>query len=159
MSRDINLIMKSKKIEIGSRVFFKNFPGYVEKDHDYLVLCEKELIPGKLIINMRKGKDDVFFMWNCGKEEILKQHAEFKFSPMASAKFIVPEVNRELNINLEDLKCLGEVMKKMDDKHTYISMIYYFYLENEKMELTSEQLEEAWKDYKEKRPDIYETRK
>lgn len=159
MSRNISLIMKSKKIEIGSGAFFKNFPDYVEKDRDFLVLCEKELIPGKLIINMRKDKDDVFFMWNCGKDELIRRHSGFTFSPMAAGKFLVPEVIQELGIQISDLEILRNVVERLDDKHSYEKVIYNSYIENGNTNLTPEQLEKAWEEYKKWRPDIYETRK
>lgn len=151
--------MEGKKIEIGSGAFFKNFPDYIEKDRDFLVLCERELIPGKLIINMKKGKDDVFFMWNCGKDELIKRHSGFTFSPMAAGKFLVPEVIEKLKITIEDLKLLEEVIGRMDDRHRYEKMIYDFYITNGTTSLTDSQLQEVWKEYKKWRPEIYETRK
>lgn len=71
----------------------------------------------------------------------------------------MPEVIQELGIQISDLEILRGVIERLDDKHSYEKVIYNSYMENGNTNLTPEQLEEAWKEYKKWRPDIYETRK
>ena len=65
--------------------------------------------------------------------------------------FLIPELNEEFGIELEDLKIVESLIAKLDDKHLYFKKIYEYYLENGNMTLTNEQRNAAYEIYKQYR--------
>ena len=63
-------------------------------------------------------------------------------------RFLIPELNAEFGIELEDLKIVENLIDKLDNKHLYFKKIYEYYLENKKMILTDEQRNAAYEVYK-----------
>lgn len=72
----------------------------------------------------------------------------------ALCSFFNPNFCREINFTIEDLKELKFMADEMDPKHAYLSMIYNYYIENNKMELTQEQRDTAYAEYKRERSDL-----
>jgi hypothetical protein len=142
--------------KIGSSYFFKNYEDYLQKDNDEL--CIMDSFPDFIktnVLNMKKDGDDVFFYRDMGKDEFLKETLESGV-PMKVGKFLIPEFSEHLGVTIEDLKILESLFDSLDDKHSYEKIIYNAYLENGGFWLTKEQLDNAYSDYKKKRPDRYE---
>lgn len=142
--------------EIGSSYFFKNYEDYNQKDKDEL--CIMDRFPDFIktsVLNMKKDGNDVFFYRDMGKDEFLKETLESGV-PMKVGKFLIPEFSEHLGVTIEDLKILESLFDSLDDKHSYEKIIYNAYLENGRFWLTKEQLDNAYSDYKKKRPDRYE---
>lgn len=70
---------------------------------------------------------------------------------MQLGKFLVPEFVNEIGMTIEDLKQLEPLAKALDTKHQYEKIIYDAYIENNKFELTEEQLNAAYSEYKKER--------
>ena len=142
--------------KIGSSYFFKDYEDYCQKDNDEL--CIMDRFPDFIktnVLNMKKDGDDVFFYRDMGKDEFLKETLESGV-PMKVGKFLIPEFSEHLGVTIEDLKILESLFDSLDDKHSYEKIIYNAYLENGGFWLTKEQLDNAYSDYKKKRPDRYE---
>lgn len=71
--------------------------------------------------------------------------------PMKVGKFLVPEFCEAIGFTIEDLKIFKNLVNQLDDAHSYEKIIYDAYLKNGKLELTDEQLNRAYKEYKIKR--------
>ena len=70
---------------------------------------------------------------------------------MVIGKFLIPEVAKEMNLEISDLYQLSPLIAKLDDKHKYEEIIYNSYLENKDFILTEEQRLKAYQSYKESR--------
>ena len=80
-------------------------------------------------------------------EEYIKDLLETKM-PMQMGKFLIPEVNNYIRFTLEHLKQLKPVVNRLDDKHQPEKVIFDSYIENNGFTLTKEQLDKAYKIYK-----------
>ena len=148
--------MKPIKIfNIGSSCFFKDyFPDYVEKDRDELQIMDT-FFPSKTnVLNLKDGKNDVFFWRNMDKEGFIEDCLACN-GPMRAGKFLVKEFADYIGLEINDLKKLGPIFNSMDEKHTYEKIIYESYIENNGFYLTEQQRKKAYEEYKRKRPEIY----
>ena len=138
-----------KEFKVGSSYFFDKFDDFKSKDEDVLLISDNPINPKSKLMGFHIDNKDYFIISKLPKNEILDYHVNCK-SPMLCGKFLVPEVCEFFNITLDDLKILESKFKNMDDKHGYETFIYECYLKNNKIELTEEQLLEAYKLYKNK---------
>jgi hypothetical protein len=83
------------------------------------------------------------------KEELIALHGE-NVSGILLGKFLVPDFAKEIDLTIEDLKCLSHLLEKLDEKHTYEKIIFNSYLENGDFYLTDEQRNRAYEEYKKK---------
>lgn len=144
-----------KKIRIGSACFFEGrYDDYVAKDWDELQIMDS-FVPGRNVLNLKDGKNDVFFVRNMNKEGFIDDCLSCGV-PMRAGKFLVKEFAEHIKLTVNDLRKLDHVFNSMDDKHTYEKVIYEAYLENGGFYLTEEQRNKAYEEYKRKRPEIYE---
>ena len=141
--------MKDKiKFEIGSKYFFRNLPGYVSKDTDILVIMDSWMIGRTNVLNMKRDGEDIFFYKDMNKEEFINDTLNSKV-PMRVGKFLNKEFNEYLGFTIDDLKVFNELFNELDKEHLYEKRIYEYYIENNKFELTEEQLLDCYKVYKE----------
>ena len=144
--------MKIKVIhtfDTGSSTFFSEMPNYTPHDNDKICIIDYPLYGDKIGI-LRKDKDDLYFVFNNGKDNLIEQCIKTNV-PMAICKFLSPEFAEYIDLTIDDLKKLNELSTRMDDKHYYLKMIYDFYIENNGFYLTDEQLNLAYQEYKNKR--------
>lgn len=139
---------------IGSSYFFGNCEGYKEKDRDELCIMDTFRIERTNVLNLKRGKGDVFFYRDMDKEGFISDALESGV-PMRAGKFLVREFAEHLGMDMGDLRKLDRLFNSMDDKHTYEKIIYEAYLANDGFYLTEDQLAEAYGEYRKKRPDIY----
>ena len=133
-------------ILVGSNYFFSKFPDFKSKDKDIIALQNCRLpVP---CLNMKKDGEDVFFYSKMTKEEWIENT---NLVPMKVGKFLVPEFCEAIGFTIEDLKIFKNLVNQLDDAHSYEKIIYDAYLKNGKLELTDEQLNRAYKEYKIKR--------
>ena len=92
-------------------------------------------IRGTNVLNMKKDKKDVFFYRNMDKNEFIEDTLRSNV-PMRAGKFLIKEFSEHLGMTIDDLKKLGPMFEKMDDKHTYEKVIYKYYLKNGNFQLT-----------------------
>lgn len=145
--------MKGHKFLMGSKYFFDCFQDFTSHDTDYIIL-EEDPKDYKNVKNIRGNGQDIFY-WRKMKPAEFISHTIASGTPMQIGKFLIPEVARELGFTIKDLKKLEPLVRKLDDKHKYESIIFYAYLENEEFSLTGEQLDAAYREYKKYRPDSY----
>lgn len=139
-----------KTFNIGSQVFFKDFPDYFSHDIDELCIMDRFPIKGTNVLNMKKDEKDVFFFRDMKKEEFIEDALK-SLVPMRAGKFLIPDFAEYLGMTIEDLRKLDSLFSEMDEKHEYEKIIYESYIENNGFYLTSEQKNKAYKVYKEKR--------
>jgi hypothetical protein len=120
-------------IQVGSNYFFSSIDGFKARDNDFFIAIDSD----EFIFYKQKRINNVdYFYWN--KKNILKY--DYNKQPMAVAKFLIPEVLSELNLNFQQvLPILEEFLPKLKKKHEYLLSILNFYKENGEMSLTSEQ--------------------
>ena len=143
-----------KTFTIGSSCFFKGYyPDYIEKDRDQIQIMDN--FPLKTnVLNLKDGKKDVFFYRDMDKEGFIADTLKSGV-PMRAGKFLVREFAEHLGMDAGDLRRLDSLFNSMDDKHTYEKIIYEAYLSNGGFWLTDGQRDEAYDEYRRKRPEIY----
>lgn len=142
-----------KKYLMGSKYFFDCYKDFKSHDVDYLVF-EDYPEDYKNVKNIRGNGQDIFY-WRKMKPKEFIDHTLTSGTPMQIGKFLIPEINEELGFTIDDLRKLEPLIKNLDEKHRYESIIFYSYLENDEFSLTGEQLNNAYKEYKKSRPDTY----
>ncbi len=136
-----------KKMKIGSSSFFENFDDYKSKDIDWICIVDS-LPNNEKVLNAKIKTDDIFFYpVNMSKDDFIKQVFDDKV-PMKVGKFIVPEFIEYIGFTISELKQFNKFFNELDDKHKYEKIIYNAYLENNKFELSEDQLNKAYLEYK-----------
>ena len=138
-----------RKFIVGSYAFFGELPGYVPNDYDELHIMD-EFIPNQTVLHLFDGKKDVIMVKNMTKEGYILD-AVNSGVPMRAGKFLVPEFASYLGMDIMDLQLLDKCFIEMDEKHSYETMIYRFYLMNGGWWLTDKQRLMAFDEYKKKR--------
>ena len=131
---------------VGSSAFFFNMSDFKSKDIDKVCFLDLPVF-GNKIMNIRKDGDDVFFLHDSGKDNLLEQCLR-EDNPMGAGKFLVPKFAEHIGLTIEDLKRLKPLINKLDENHYYEKIIYDSYIENNGFYLTDEQLNLAYKEYK-----------
>lgn len=141
--------MKEKaKFQIGSRVFFGEFPDFDSKDDDTLYVMTGWDVKAN-VLNFRKDSRDYFFVKDAPKEILIKETLDSDI-PLRAGKFLVPEFHEYLGLTIEDLKRLSPLFEKIDENHSYEKIIYQSYIENGSFTMTDEQRQKAYEEYKKK---------
>lgn len=138
-----------KQITIGSQVFFDKFPDFESKDKD-VVLVMDHLVGDKICLNAKIKGSDLFLYKQMPKQEWIKTTVESGV-PMKAGKFLVPEFCEYIGFTVEELDLLKDLFDNMDPKHSYESLIYKFYKQNNGFFMTDEQLEKVYSVYKSSR--------
>lgn len=141
-----------KKLAVGSGVFFRRFKDYEVHDIDYVCIVDHYTLGSPMRVKIED--EDLFLTEDFPKERWLYETVQCGYG-LQAGKFLCPDIINHLHLEIEDLERLKECIDRMDDRHHYLQMIYQFYLDNRKFELTEEQLLEAYNDYKKTRPERY----
>ena len=139
---------------MGSSYFFDKFEDYKGKDLDELYIMDRFPFPRTNVLNMKKNGKDVFFYRDMDKVAFIEDTLKSRV-PMRAGKFLIPEFSERLGMTIDDLKGLELLFEALDEKHSYEKVIYDAYVKNGGFWLTDEQLNEAYVEYKRKRPEIY----
>ena len=145
----------NKIINIGSRVFFSEYPDYIIHDWDELHLITVDNFQfnsNSLRMFMRGGKKDIVLYRDISKEEMLD---DCQKDPLKIGKFLVPEFIDYKGVTISDLKGIGDIFNRLDSKHQYLKFIWGSYIENGDFYLTDDQRLNAYNEYKRERSDIY----
>lgn len=141
----------SKMKMAGSTYFFSTYPDFKPHDLDFVDVVEIDAYFMTKRFYDEKLKADVFqinkFFSN---QEIIERHLRHR-PPESIAKFLIPEIVKELKFTIDDLKQLKPLADSCKGKYEYIKMIYYFYLENNDFYLAEEQRLQAYENYKNSR--------
>ena len=138
-----------KQFDIGSSVFFSMYEDYNSKDKDVLLIVDR-IIGGKDCMNAKIKKDDVFLYRIMSKEEFIKSTIDSGVY-MKAGKFLVPEFANWLGITIDDLRIFDDLFEHIDKKHSYETLIYKFYIENNGFWLSQTQRDLAYEEYKKSR--------
>lgn len=136
-----------KKILVGSRYFFNCYNDFVPNGTDYVEFIE----PDKYGEREVHFKDKcIFQIYKKPANEMLNNVINTDF-PMKVGKFLVPEFNDYIGLGFSELHKLALLFEKIDEKHTYEKVIFDSYMENNSYNLTQEQLDLAYLEYKKAR--------
>lgn len=136
-----------KKIRVGSSVFFKDYDDYIIKDIDWIAIMDS-MFPNRLMIHLHIKNDDIgMYKPNVTKQDFIDEALNSENS-LKVGKFICPEFINHINLTIDELKSLGTLFDKLDNKHKYQKVIYDAYIENNDFILTKEQLDSAYLEYK-----------
>jgi len=136
----------SRKILVGSSVFFNEIEGFQPKDKDYVILVEKPV--GYDFVRQTTSGKECLFEWRRMTPEQFVEYSLHRGPAMEIGKFLVPEFIQEIGFTIEHLKELQPLVEKLDSKHLYEKVIYDAYIKNETFELTEEQRSNAYEQYK-----------
>lgn len=131
---------------VGSQAFFKNIKGFTPSDIDILEFVENPSY-FKNVRQFRFEKKCVFQWRDMSASEFVKVTL-LRNTPLEACKFIVPEFINKVNLTLDQLKELEPLFNKLSDKHSYVRLIYEFYIANNGFYLTDQQLQAAYEKYK-----------
>ena len=136
----------SRKILVGSSVFFNEIEGFQSKDRDYVILVEKPV--GYDFVRQTTSSKACIFEWRKMSPERFVEYSLRRGPAMQLGKFLVPEFVQEIGFTIEHLKALKPLAEKLDERHRYEKVIYDSYIENGSFELTEEQRSKAYEQYK-----------
>jgi hypothetical protein len=136
----------SRKILVGSSVFFNEIEGFQSKDRDYVILVEKPV--GYDFVRQTTSSKACIFEWRKMSPERFVEYSLRRGPAMQLGKFLVPEFVQEIGFTIEHLKALKPLAEKLDERHKYEKVIYDSYIENGSFELTEEQRSKAYEQYK-----------
>lgn len=142
-----------KRILAGSRAFFSNIDGFTPHDRDEVVICDEGEHHGFLVKRFFKSDDGQgceFHIARVPKERLIKWEVR-RGKAMSLGHYLLPEFCAEYGITLEDFEQLQPLRERLDHLHEYVGMIYDYYLQNEAMSLTDEQLMAVYNEYKKER--------
>ena len=136
----------SRKILVGSSVFFNEIEGFQPKDRDWVVLNEKPV--GYNFVRQTTSGKECLFEWRRMSPEQFVEYSLHRGPAMQIGKFLVPEFVQEIGFTIEHLKKLKPLADKLEGRHMYEKIIYDAYIENGSFDLTEEQRNKAYKQYK-----------
>lgn len=127
-----------KQFLVGSAYFFKDDKSFKPKDRDYVVLVDNP----KGFENVRQtiNGSHCLFEWRKMPASEFIDYALRKGPAMQVGKFLVPEFANEIGLTINDLQRLSPLVVRLDGKHEYERLIFNYYIQNGKFELTTEQL-------------------
>jgi hypothetical protein len=134
---------------MGSQYFFSRYPDFTSKDIDEIELIETDKI--KYFRHLH-GQGRCLFQFR--KLSCVDDYIDYALSSnlgMVIGKFLIPEFCEAIGMTIEDLRKLKPLIDILDDLHKYEEIIFNSYLENNSFTLTDEQLDLAYKSYKESR--------
>lgn len=134
----------SRTILVGSTYFFHSFPDFKSKDIDQVRFVENVTFT----VRQTSGPTSCLFEWKVmTPDEYVEYHLRSKLS-MSVGKWLVKGVCKQVGFTLEHLEKLRPVFERIDSRHTYEKIIFDYIIQNQSWELTQEQLEEAYEEYK-----------
>lgn len=136
----------SRKILVGSSVFFNEIEGFQPKDRDYVILDEKPV--GYNFVRQTTSGKECLFEWRRMSPEQFVEYSLHRGPAMQIGKFLVPEFIQEIGFTIEHLKKLKPLAEKLDGKHKYEKVIYDAYIENGAFNLTAKQRSKTYEQYK-----------
>lgn len=136
----------SRKILVGSSVFFNEIEGFQSKDKDYVILDENPV--GYDFVRQTTLPNKCFFEWKRMSPEQFVEYSLSRGPAMQIGKFLVPEFVQEIGFTIEHLKKLKPLTEELDGRHKYEKVIYDAYIENGAFKLTAEQQSKAYEQYK-----------
>lgn len=143
----VNQLMKDGYILVGSRAFFSGIPGFNPHDYDFV----KFVNPNKEFKFLKHEHINGVCVNQIVKMPIeqLMNYVDNMKSPFITGFYLVPEAAESYGIDWNRDRHLFENHNKLfKGKHEYIRAIYDMYVQNGKMELTKEQLNYAYRLYR-----------
>lgn len=137
---------------MGSAYFFKDYySDYNSHDTDFIELSDDPEIKFCIhLMSFKEPKEDIHIFRRKSKSEMIQDCLKGNL-PMAVGKFLIPEFNKEIGFEVQDLLCLKPLIDALDEKHLYEKIIYESYLKNNSFTLTDSQRLKAYECYKKAR--------
>ena len=137
-----------KEFLTGSKAFFSDYEDFQLHDIDIIKFNPEQ----NHAITYIEKIGYTTFIWKYNKAQDIIDYLlnSYKFSS-ACIMLLIPDIIKEVGMTFDKLPQLKPIIDKLDNKHKYIEVIYNAYLENGKFELTKEQLDSAYAEYKRER--------
>lgn len=131
--------------KVGSWAFYEQFDDYKIHDYDYVIFEHNSYKH----VYIKDTKEDLHVIPSDNKLELIKIFKSFngKYQALISV-FLFPEIIQKLNVTIDDLKEIKQQMELLKNDRPYLYAIYEFYLKNNEMKLTDEQLKISYQLYK-----------
>ncbi len=131
---------------VGSRAFFAGIDGFKSPNRNIL-----ELVGNPAFLAGKEQNERVTRIYKYTRQPAPKMIADAVASGDAKklGKFLVPDVARAIGMTIKDLQALQPLVDRLDKKQAYQKVIYDAYVENGGFVMTNEQLQAAYKAYKE----------
>lgn len=142
--------MENKKILVGSNAFFKELPGFKPHDIDYIIIKYSNNTNNFTHYIQNKT---CYFVYEIQSKDKLIEYVINSKNNLNVCGLISPGLITELQLSIDDLRQDGIILKffRLNKKWKYAKYIHRCYLENNKLELTKEQLLNAYKLYLQER--------
>ena len=101
----------SRKILVGSSVFFNEIEGFQPKDRDYVILVEKPV--GYDFVRQTSSGKECLFEWRRMLPAQFVEYSLHRGPAMQIGKFLVPEFVQEIGFTIEHLKKLKPLAEKL----------------------------------------------
>ncbi len=137
---------------MGSTYFFQCYSDFKSKDIDMIEIVDDPNV--KNVAILRGQGLDYYYFKRRSKEQWIKDALNSKLA-LFICKFLIPEFNNLIGFTIEDLPLLYPQIEKLDEKHSYVKIIFDSYIKNKSFTLTDEQRLEAYKEYKRTRIKYY----
>lgn len=139
--------MRSKeKFTVGSRAFFDGIDGFNPSDTDILYVMTDVNVKNFKCISFKEGEFDRILIIDMSKDELIEHIKES--DTICASKILVPSVAEYFGVTINDLPQLTNIFNALDEKHQYQKIIFNAYIENGKFEMTDEQRNLAFEEYK-----------
>lgn len=133
------------KILVGSRAFFGGVNGFKSDNRNFVKLVTNSAplrIESKLSVH-----GNIIYRLLREPASVMVQKAIESGNGLLFGNFIVPAFAKEIGLSIDDLKKLQPLLSALNQKHSYQSVIYNYYLANGSFTLTDEQRAEAYSVY------------
>ena len=143
----IRPVKMNKRFKVGSQYFFSSYSDFMGRDIDEVEFEESPRLYCNMMQFRKKDKSRCLFMWRKMSADEFVEYTLNSKLPMEIGKFLVPEVADYLGFTINHLKQLAPVVERLDEQHQYEKVIYNSYVENNGFYLTSDQRDEAYKEF------------
>lgn len=141
-----------KTILVGSTYFFAGIEGFKSKDIDRVVLIDNPA--GFTNIRQTSGNGFCLYEWRRMSADEFVELTLNSTLPMSVGKFLVKEFCAAIGFSIQHLKKLAPQFEKLDNKHKYEKIIFESIIKNNSWDLTSEQINAAYSEYKKYRKEL-----
>lgn len=136
----------------GSKAFFEGLEGFKPHDTDIVKFNPSQHYELAVINKLR----ETTFIWKRDKaDDIINYMLEKSKHPAKCIVLLIPSIAKRVGMTVDKLPRIKPLIDALDYKHKYIEVIYNYYVENNNLELTTEQLNSVYEEYKKERPNIY----
>lgn len=140
-----------KEFVIGSRLFFSGIEDFETNFGDAAIFFDSKEDKENERIDMMPHMNYYVYIKYDKSEFIEKLYNKIKqdnSKAVGIGIILSKDICEYLGIGIEDIKKFKKLLNFLDNKHKYLQIIFNAYLDNKNMELSDEQLNQAYNMYK-----------